>query len=162
MATQRRNSLALYLLLGAIALASLLFHVRSCAQLFPHWFGFQRAAWPFLLGAEDKPHLVLHFMQANAQKAGLQDGDQLIAINAIPVLSESAFADLLSSSKPGSAWRILYRRGSQSADRTARLFLQKTEASNDPISILFYVAMPAFCLALGFWVVSVRLHDVRA
>ncbi len=162
MATRRHNTPTLYLLLSAVALASVFFHFRSVEQIFPHWFGIDRANWPFLLEAEDKPQFLLTFLRQTAQKAGLQEGDRLIAINGVPVRSRSIFADLLSASKPGSAWRVLYRRGSQTMKRSAKVFLQRTETNNDPIAILLFAAMPAFCLALAFWTVSVRLHDVRA
>ena len=158
MATRHRS---LYLLLGAVALASILFHFRSLEQMFPQWFRIDRAEWPFLLEAKDQPHFLIHFLQRNAQEAGLQEGDQLIAINGVSMRSRSAFADLLLSSKPGSAWDVLYRRQAQSSERHARLSFPRAETQNDPFVILAFLAMPAFCLALGFWVVSVRLQDVR-
>ncbi len=162
MVTGRRNSPSLYLLLGAVALASALFHFRSLEQMFPQWFGITQAEWPFLLDAEDKPHFVLQILRENALKAGLHGGDQLIAINGVSIRSRSAFADLLSSSKPGSAWTVLYRRGAQSRGSSATISLERTAKRADPVTILFYIAMPAFSLALGFWVVAVRLHDLRA
>lgn len=162
MATRHRNSLPLYTLLGAIALASVLFHFRSVEQIFPQWFGIERADWPFLLEAEDKPFYLLQILQDDAQKAGLKAGDQLMAINGASIQSVSAFADLLLKSKPGSAWRVSYQRQPQSNGRTATIRLQRAKTQNDPIVIILYLVMPAFCLALGFWVVFVRLHDVRA
>ncbi len=162
MATRRRNSLSLYILLGAVALASSLFHFRTVEQIFPQWFGIARAEWPFLLDAEDKPHFLLQVLHENAKKAGLQGGDQLIAINGIPIRSRSAFADLLLSSKPGSAWRVLYRGASQSIDHSATLSLEPTDTHIYTMAVLLYVALPVFSLTLGFWVVGVRLHDLRA
>jgi phosphoserine phosphatase RsbU/P len=160
MTTQQRNSVLLYLLLGVIALASAVFHVRSVEQIFPQWFGIERAEWPFLLDAEDQPHFLVHFPQEYAQAAGLKEGDQLIAINGIPIQSRSIFADLLLSSKPGSTWDIAFQR--QAADQSSRLLLQETKTRNDPLLLLVYVAMPVFCVALGLWVAAVRVHDVRA
>jgi len=162
MATRRRNSPLLYVLLGAVALASVLFHFRSLEQIFPQWFGITRTAWPFLINPENKPHFVLGLLQENALKAGLEDGDQLIAIDNIPIRSRSAFADLLSSSKPGSAWTVVYRRPVKSTDSSATLLLERTDTRTDPLTVLFFVVMPIFSLALGFWVVAVRSHDLRA
>ena len=162
MAIPRRNSPSLYLLLFAVALASLLFHFRSIEQMFPQWFGIARTAWPFLVDPEDKAHFVVRLLQENARKAGLIDGDQLVAINGRPVRSRSDFADLLSSSKPGSAWNVVYRRSTQSTDRSKIFSLQQTDTQTDPLTFLFFFAMPAFSLVLGFWVVAVRLHDFRA
>ena len=162
MATRRSNSLSLYLLLGVLALASVLFHFRSLEQIFPRWFGIVRAEWPFLLEAEDKPQFLLQYLQANAQEAGLQDRDELMAINGVPMRSRAAFADLLARSAPGSAWDVRYRRPSQLRDRHARFALQRSVRRSDPLVVLLFLAMPVFCLALGFWVVFVRLHDIRA
>ena len=167
MATPRRNSLSLYLVLTFVALASALFHFRSLEQIFPQWFGITRAAWPFLLDVRDKPDFSLGALGENALKAGLQDGDQLMAINGIPMRSRSAFADLLASSKSGSVWTIRYRRQAQaneaqSKDSSAKLSLERMDTRTDPLNFLFYCAVPAFSLALGFWVVAVRLHDRRA
>ena len=161
MVIRRRNSPWLYLLLGMVALASVLFHFRSLEQIFPQWFGITRSEWPFILDAEDKPHFLLQFLRENARNAGLQEGNELIAINGVPVQSRSTFADLLSSSKPGSAWRVLYRRD-QSSDRSATLLLQPTDPHAYAVLVVFYVVLPLFCLALGFWVVGIRLHDLRA
>ncbi len=133
-----------------------------CRADFPHWFGIARAGWPFLFEVKDERHFLLDFLRDNAQKVGLQRGDQLIAINGIPIQSGSAFADLLASSPSGSTWDVNFRREAQSTDRHATVVLQRWETQNDPILILFYLAVPAFCLALGFWVVFVRLNDVRA
>ena len=162
MATRRHNSRLLYLLLGAVALASVLFHLRSLEQIFPQWFGITRTAWPFLLEAEDKPHFQLQVLGGNARKAGLEDGDRLIAINGIPIQSRSAFADLLSRSKPGSTWMVQYRRHAQSVDSSATVSLDRMDTRTDPLRFLVYFAVPIFSLALGFWVVAVRVYDFRA
>lgn len=162
MATRRRNTPLLYVLLGVVALASVLFHFRSLEQMFPQWFSIDRAEWPMFLQAGDKPYFVIRIPRENAQKAGLQDGDRLLAINDIPIRSRSAFADLLFSSKPGFTWKVLYRRGDQANETSAVLLLDRSATRTDPLNILFYVAVPAFSLALGFWVVTVRLYDRRA
>ena len=127
MATSNRSFISLHILLGLIALASVLFHIRSVEQIFPQWFGIVRAEWPFLLEAEDKPHFRLDYLQENAPTAGLRRKDELIAINGIPIESRSAFADLLSNSKPGSVWDVLYRRQAQASYRHASFSLRKAE-----------------------------------
>ncbi len=171
MATRRDNSFLLYFLLGLVALASVLFHVRSVEQIFPQWFGITRAAWPFLLEARDEPHFLLDLLRENSRKAGLQGNDQLVAINGVPMRSRSDFADLLASSAPGLVWQVRYRREDQTShrnaslslasDRTASFSLEATDTRTYPVAVLFFVALPAFCLALGFWIVAVRVSDFR-
>jgi hypothetical protein len=148
MATPRRNSPSLYLLLGAVALASVWFDGRSCAQMFPQWFGVERAQWPFLLEVEDKPQFLVLYPNENAQKAGLKQGDRLIPINAIPMISRSAFADLLSSSSAGRPHGQTLPAKNGGAKRSSRDPLLRRDA----------------CLlsASWLWVVSIRLKDVRA
>ncbi|MBV9405614.1 MAG: SpoIIE family protein phosphatase [Acidobacteriaceae bacterium] len=138
------------------------FQVRSLEQIFPQWFGADFVQWPFLLDAEDRPYFVLQFVQANARAAGLRDDDILVAINALPVTSRSIYADVLSASRPGEFFDVTYRRTGEPLDRHARVPLEKLHTDNSLIRLLLYVVMPPFCLALGFWVVAVRLTDVRA
>jgi phosphoserine phosphatase RsbU/P len=61
---------------------------------------------------------------------------------------------------------VTYRRDGEGLDRQASIrlltFAAVHGAAADLIAALFYAAMPAFCLALGFWVVAVRIRDVRA
>jgi hypothetical protein len=173
-AAVRRSVLPLYAALAAIFIIAIAYHVRALEQVFPQWFGANFVQWPFLLDTEDRPYFVAQFLYENAYMAGLRDGDTLIAINGSPLTSRSVYPDILSMSHPGDLLKVTYRRNGEGLDRQASIRLLKARNAStvqlpngsvfDPnfIAVLFYAAMPAFCLALGFWVVSVRLRDVRA
>ena len=159
---RRRPVNALYAVLAILFAIATAYQVRALEQIFPQWFGAEFVQWPFLLDAENQPHFLLQFVRKEARDAGLRDGDALIAINGVRVTSRSVYADLLSASHPGEVMNVMYRRNGQPLVGQARLRLRKLEGDTGPILILLYAVMPPLCLALGFWVVAVRLQDVRA
>ncbi len=161
-AVRRRSAPALYAALAALLLIAVPYHVRALEQAFPQWFGVHYIQWPFLLSAQDKPNFEIQFVHGQAREAGLRNGDALIAINGLPVNSRSRYADMLSASHPGDKMDVTYRRGENSTDRHAGVQLLEFQRDANPLGVLFYAALPAFCLLLGFWVVLVRLQDVRA
>jgi sigma-B regulation protein RsbU (phosphoserine phosphatase) len=135
--------------------------------MFPEWFGANHVNWPFQLYSEEQPHFLIHFVFGDARTAGLLDGDLLIAINGIPVTSRSIYDDALIGSRPGDSMNVTFRKVGEQVDRHANLRLSNLEdnpilINSYSIKVLFYVAVPAFCLALGFWVAAFRLHDLRA
>ncbi len=158
----QRRSAPLYGILGILFFITVAYHARALEQAFPQWFGVNAAQWPFLLEAEERPHFELQFNRENAKAAGLRNGDTLIAINGVPLVSRSVYADILAAARPGDSIDVTYRRGTQRVDRHAKVPLGKAQSNLNLLGVLFRAALPAFCLALGFWVVAVRLQDVRA
>lgn len=164
---RRRSTPALYTALAALFVIAVAYHVRAAEQIFPDWFGANLVNWPFALYSQDQPNFLIHYVGENARAAGLRDGDILIAINGIPATSRSIYDDALSLSHPGDFIEVTYRKNAEQIEHHARLRLSNLEdnphlINSYSIKVLFYVAMPAFCLALGFWVTAFRLHDVRA
>jgi sigma-B regulation protein RsbU (phosphoserine phosphatase) len=157
-----RSPSLLYGALAALFVMVVAYQVRALKQTFPQWFGANFAKWPFLLDAEDRPQFLVEFVRDNAHSTGLRNGDVLIAINGVPVTSRSVYADILSASHPGDFMDVTYRRNGERIARHARVPLDKWQNSASPVLLLFYIVMPAFCLVLGFWVVLVRITDVRA
>lgn len=161
-ALRGRWGLALYAALAVIFVIAVAYQVRSLEQAFPQWFGATFVQPPFLLDAEYQPHFILQYPQPNARAAGLRSSDALIAINGVPITSRSIYANMLSASHPGGIMDVSYRRNGEPLERHAGVMLVKRKPDPDLITVLFYAVLPAFCLALGFWVVAVRLQDVRA
>lgn len=159
---RRRPARALYAGLAVLFVMAAGYQVRALKQIFPQWFGAEFVQWPFLLDAEDKPHFLLQFVREDARAAGLHDGDELIAINGVPVTSRSVYADALLASHPGEVMRVTCRANGKPLLSQTSLRLRKLEGSASPVLLLLYAVMPPLCLALGFWVVAVRLQDVRA
>lgn len=158
---RRRPARALYAALAVLFVIATAYQVRALKQVFPQWFGAEFVQWPFLLETEDQPHFTVQFVRQDARTAGLQNGDALIAINGVRITSRSVYADLLSASHADETWKVVYRRNGKGLDRQASLRLRKLENAG-PSLFLIYAVMPPLCLALGFWVVAVRLRDVRA
>lgn len=153
---------ALYAALAALFVVAAAYQIRALEQVFPRWFGRYLVQWPFLLDAEDRPHFSLQFVDSRGRAAGLRDGDTLVAINGVAVTSRSVYVDILSASHAGNFIDVTYRRGVEPLDRRARVPLRLSDTDNSLAIVLLYAVMPPFCLALGFWVVAVRLRDVRA
>ena len=108
----------------------------------------------------DQPHFSLQYVRRNAQKASLQDGDTLLAI------------DGARSSDP---WRCPRGRASRGPDESDGAFngsecrLGRTDSEcvarvlgAAGFSRRGAVIMPALCLVPGFWVAAVRPRHVRA
>ena len=165
-----RSTVPLYAALGALFLIAVAYHVRVLEQVFPLWFSANLAQWPFALVVEDQPYFVAYFSFENAHIAGLRDGDTLLAINGRPLTSRSVYSDILLTLHPGDLLNVTYRRKGERLDRQASIRLLEFEPVHldshvvqaNVMAVLCYAAMPAFCLALGFWVVTVRIRDVRA
>ena len=57
---------------------------------------------------------------------------------------------------------VTFQRKGEQLERHARVRLEKLEGKTSPLALILFLGLPAFCLALGFWVVTVRLRDPRA
>ena len=154
-------SRALYLALIALFVIAVAYQVRTLEQRFPQWFGADFIQWPFLLDAEDQPHFKLQFLQQNARDAGLREGDTLIALNGVSVTSRSVYSDALSGSHPGDMMDVTFQGKGKQLEEHTPVRLTKLKGKTNPLAVLLFAGMPAFCLALGFWVVIVRPRDVR-
>ena len=161
-APARRRSVALYALLAVLFVIAAMYLFRTLEFRFPQWYGATFVQWPFLLDAEDRPHFAMYFLQQNARAAGLRDGDALVDINGVPVTSRSVYSDQLAASHPGDMMDVKFQRKGQQLEEHTRVSLTKMTGNTNPLAVLLYAGFPAICLALGFWVVIVRPHDVRA
>jgi sigma-B regulation protein RsbU (phosphoserine phosphatase) len=155
------RSRTLYLALIALFVVAVAYQVRTLEQRFPQWFGADFIQWPFLLDAEDQPHFKLQFLQQNARDAGLREGDTLIALNGVSVTSRSVYSDALSGSHPGDMMDVTFRGKEKQLEEHTPVRLTKLKGKTNPVAVLLFAGVPAFCLALGFWVVIVRPRDVR-
>ncbi|HEX4168798.1 MAG TPA: PDZ domain-containing protein, partial [Bryobacteraceae bacterium] len=160
--SKRGSPRVLYSLLAVLFVIAVTYQFRAVVQTYPQWFGKHLVQWPFLLDDGDRPNFILVFLRPEAHAAGLRNGDFLIAINGVPVTSLGRYADILSSSHPGGFMSVTYRRKGEPAQHQARVSLGNLKTDSSLFIFLLYVVMPAFSLALGFWVVAVRIQDVRA
>jgi sigma-B regulation protein RsbU (phosphoserine phosphatase) len=151
-----------YIALALISVIAISYQARALEQIFPQWFGMKMVQWPFLLQARELPHFLVEFVNGDSSAAGLENKDEIIAINGLPLSSRSVYSDILLASHAGEHLTVTYRKRSESLDRTAEIPLHEQNSSPELIPILYYAALPAFCLTLGFLVAFLRPKDVRA
>ena len=118
--------------------------------------------WPFLLQARELPHFLVQYVNGDGKAAGLENKDEIIAINGIPLTSRSLYSDILLASHAGDHLTVTYRTTPESSDKTAAIPLREKNTHSDLLPILYYAALPTFCLSLGFLVTFMRPKDVRA
>ncbi len=107
----------------------------------------------------------LDYVDSKASAAGLHKGDVLVAINGRPCTGTVVYLEEILSAVPGEALAVTVRSpGSNSQNRTILLPVTPGRSWLETKTILISVCvlMPAFCIALGFWVVLVRPGDRSA
>jgi phosphoserine phosphatase RsbU/P len=132
--------------------------VRHAAEYVRDPFGFGDANW----GAIE--------LQPEAESAGLERGDKVLAVNGRPVDGFVVYYGALRRARAGDRMQIQVRSPGETAIRDLsielRPFLENRIVSTGSSAYvelaLSVVAMPAICLALGFWVAAVRVGDRAA
>ena len=76
----------------------------------------------------------------SAERAGLQAGDVIVAINNQPIDSHSDFEELISYYSPGDELRVTYRR--EQRERTTSLVLTNREGTTELLSRTIYSSEP--------------------
>ncbi|HET6374233.1 MAG TPA: SpoIIE family protein phosphatase [Candidatus Polarisedimenticolia bacterium] len=105
-----------------------------------------------------------------AEAAGLKVKDRIATIAGRPYTGRAALASVLESARPGDPLVMTVERGSGAGPTeiislTIPLAPSSTHAPGRRVwlvTLIASVAMPAFCLLLGFWVVAVRPTDPLA
>jgi phosphoserine phosphatase RsbU/P len=146
-----------YIVLSALFTMSVLFQIGSIRNIVHN----VPAIVPKFVPGEGTA--ALRFVDSKASAAGLRRGDILVAINGRPYTGQLVWYEAINKARPGDLLAVTVRSpGAGSQDRTVNLLVgQGTRWSS--AQILFTVVfMPAFCLALGFWVVAVRPDDPLA
>jgi len=107
----------------------------------------------------------LYFVDAKAAAAGLREGDILVAINHRPYTGSLVYWEALAQATPGSTLLMTVRSPHANAqNRSIALSVTRgTHFLSSKLATLgLGVALPAFCIALGFWVVLARPRDLSA
>jgi sigma-B regulation protein RsbU (phosphoserine phosphatase) len=110
-------------------------------------------------------------LKPEAERAGLQQGDRIVAINGKPFTGDAVWIDAFRNTVPGQTMTFTVERnqpGQAAPERKSfDVSLTKAEKSINRLTelavlIFFGVLMPNFCLLLGFWVAFVRPRDPLA
>jgi len=108
---------------------------------------------------------VLEMIDAQASAAGLHKGDILVAINGRPFTGNTVFWEEIVKGTPGSALGVTVRSPrANPQEHTVLMPVTQNHrwVANKAVIVAVGVVMPAFCIALGFWVVLVRPNDPLA
>jgi sigma-B regulation protein RsbU (phosphoserine phosphatase) len=105
-------------------------------------------------------------VRPEAREAGLSEGDTLVAVDGKPFRGASTLALAVEARRAGDELPIRVRRGEQERDIVVRLTRDSRGpslgAAGAAFSIWMGVAMPWFCILVGFWVSLARPQDLRA
>jgi len=166
-AKTRQRPIAQYVVLGALFFAAVAYQARFTVEQFPGVLGHSDVPRrPFYCAMAGDGTIQIYFPSPEAQVAGLQSGDVLIAVNQKAVTGTAVFGEALAHARVGDMLAVTVGRETRSAPRTAVIRLQSKNGGADlpelAISFALSVAMPFFCVFLGFWVAAVRPRNPQA
>ena len=107
---------------------------------------------------------VIELVRDDAAAAGLQRGDEVLAINGRPYTGTSVRAEEFVRAKPGMTMVITVRRTQTGREHTVYLPVTRNDSgfASKGLVLLLYIVVPFFCLALGFWTALARPRDPLA
>jgi len=147
-----------YVLLACLFAAAVSYQIGSSIVLLDQGYidspGFMPATGNAAVGIADP----------KAIAAGLHKGDILVAINGRPYTGTAVFWEEIFKTVPGSTLAVTVRPPDASQQRTVRIPMTQSYSwiTAKTVAVVIALVMPAFCIALGFWVVLVRLDDPSA
>jgi phosphoserine phosphatase RsbU/P len=153
-----------YIVLALLFAVAVPNRIRNAIDRFDELLhGSERARAPFELLEAD---MTVSDLQSEARAAGITEGDVISSIGARPIRGSTDLYSLVRGARPGDRLTI----GIQSSGPSRRdvsielhsLFPAGTKFSDWFSFAILELAIPFFCLALGFWVAAVRIHDKRA
>jgi sigma-B regulation protein RsbU (phosphoserine phosphatase) len=117
----------------------------------------------------DGPQLTLTGLQPEARAAGIKDGDVIASIENRPLKGLTDFYSVVRRARPGERLTVQVQSSTpagivrKDASIELRPALPGGPRASDWLSFATAaVAMPFLCLALGFWVATVRIRDKQA
>jgi len=149
------------LLLGLVLMVAIGYQARVTMEVMERLLDASRfVRTPFTLGAGTR---VIESV-AREYHGKLRHGDILLSVNGRPLAGSEQLMALLQPARPGETARLTVRApGSGEIRSVAIVFRPAVETARDlAFIVMLMVVMPAFCLALGFWVVLVRVDDPLA
>ena len=100
------------------------------------------------------------------QKTGLKQGDEVVALNGVPLTGSGQVAQLWVAAKPGDTVTVSINRSEGGQMRAhlipIRLQLRNKESSEWPFIIILSIVLPISCLLVGFYIAFARPSDPLA
>ena len=158
-----------YVGLAALFLVTLAAFARDTADdvdLLRH--GAESVRPPFYLGDANWGAVEL---QPEAESAGMTFGDAVLAVNGRPVDGFYVYYGLLRRSTPGDRLRVQVQTPGAAANpvRELAIDLRPSRTSSEPSAtptdyadLALRLVLSVTCIALGFWVVAIRIGDPSA
>src|SRR6267378_5904421 len=153
----------LYFALALLFAISLTYRIREIidrVDLLSH--GAERAKEPFNMNV---PGVEITGVEPEAAAAGIQKGDTLLAFAERPYRGAVDFYVPLREARPGDRMNVQVR-SADGAVRNSTIEMQPFSVAppgaSKVIQQVVAIAMPVFCILLGFWVAAVRIRDPRA
>jgi phosphoserine phosphatase RsbU/P len=160
----RRAAHIAYGALALLFLISLTNRIRSSVDgLDGLLHGTEHVRGPFQLG-EKYLDFRLSDPQPEARAVGIGDGDLVTSIGGRPAQGYTDFYSVLRRARPGDRLQVQVRSSTRKdvSIELQPLYARGPKAYNWLYFLTLDVAIPYFCLALGFWVAAVRIRDKRA
>ncbi len=101
----------------------------------------------------------LELVLPEAQKAGLQQGDVLLAVNRTPYSGTSVLGEAISKAGPGDTIALTVQSRSGVHQVTLPVTPGASSLSKIIYDVLLNIVMPVGSVLLGFWVVLIRPRD---
>jgi hypothetical protein len=154
---------AVYVLLFLYIAVSLTYEVVSSTAFITDYFGIRNNVHePFQM---DLRHLNVTEVRPGAKEAGIGVGDVLESVNGKPYQGHALWQSIIWHAKPGHVLTVGLRKP-DGTRKEAAIHLQGWDrlppiGEAIPLTLLM-VAIPAFCLFVGYWVALARPHDPNA
>jgi phosphoserine phosphatase RsbU/P len=160
----KKPTILQYILFALAAAAAIAFCIVDAAAQYTYiWHGHERASNPVYF---DLSNQVVSPSEA-AKKAGLREGDRVLAVNGDPLRSFDTLLQQTNASRPGDPMTLAIERNDSS--RGTVQFSLAPQITGGSLSLSFKLILltlqaifPAFCLLVGLWVIMAKPQDPNA
>jgi len=153
-----------YILFALVAAAAIAFNIADAAGQYAYiWHGHERASTPVSFDLSNQ----VTYATDEAQKAGVHEGDRVLAVNDRPLRSLDTLLQQTNASRPGDPMTLLIERkdggrGTVQFELAPQITGGRLPFSFRLVLLSLYGIFPGFCLLVGLWVVAAKPRDPNA
>lgn len=154
--------------LAILFAATVVFQVARAHYLLPGWFNKAHAIQEPFVMTPTPQGFKIGWAAPWALKAGIVPGQILRSIEGMAVRGSAVYGQAIVNALPGQRLQLTVQplqNGKLLPEKAISLLMPKserTEGSGKVLSLLYFILIPLFCMALGFWVAAVRIRDPLA